>query len=82
MICTYQFAIIATWAQIYAYRERIDAIAGIKEPDFSDLDSHLAKYDLDDLAQSEAKQLFDYIDLMLKKIESEEIPDSKDVNKT
>ncbi len=27
--------VIATWAQIYAYREKIDTIARIKEPDYS-----------------------------------------------
>lgn len=34
--------VIATWAQIYAYREKIDTIAGITEPDYSDLDSAFA----------------------------------------
>ena len=29
---------IANWAQIYAERERINNIAGIKDPDYSDLD--------------------------------------------
>jgi predicted DNA-binding ribbon-helix-helix protein len=31
--------VIATWAQMYAYREKIDTIAGIKEPNYSDLDN-------------------------------------------
>jgi hypothetical protein len=34
--------VIATWAQLYAYREKIDTIAGIKELDYSDLDSRIA----------------------------------------
>jgi len=29
---------LATWSQIYADREKIDAIAGIQNPDYSDLD--------------------------------------------
>lgn len=31
--------LLATWSEIYAYREKIDTIAGIKEPDFRDLDA-------------------------------------------
>lgn len=30
--------VLATWAQIYAEREKVDDIAGIQEPDYSDLD--------------------------------------------
>jgi hypothetical protein len=37
--------VLATWAQIYAYREKIDAIAGIQEPDYSDLDLAMANQD-------------------------------------
>jgi hypothetical protein len=35
--------VIATWAQIYAYREYIDTMSGIKNPDYSDLDAPIAK---------------------------------------
>ncbi len=81
LINAYQSAMVATWAQIYAYRERIDAIAGIKEPDFSDLDSYLAKYNLDDLTQSEVEQLFVDVDLVLKKIETEVNPNKRTLTK-
>jgi hypothetical protein len=37
---------IATFAQIYAYREQIDTIAGIKEPDYSDLDNQIITGDI------------------------------------
>jgi len=39
--------IIAMWAQIYAYREKMDTIAGIKKPDYTDLDSHLVELDFE-----------------------------------
>jgi hypothetical protein len=33
--------VIATWAQIYAYKEKIDILAGNKESDYSDLDEYI-----------------------------------------
>ena len=30
--------VLASWAQVYAEREKVDTIAGIEEPDYSDLD--------------------------------------------
>jgi len=38
--------VIATWAQIYAYREKIDIIAGIEDTDYSNLDNVIATRDL------------------------------------
>jgi len=35
----YKSNMLSTWSEIYAYREKIDSIAGIKDPDFSDLDA-------------------------------------------
>lgn len=81
VVHTYQSAVVATWAQIYAYRERIDAIAGIKEPDFSDLDSYLAKDTFDDFIESEMKQLSVDFDLVLKIIEMEANPSKRMITK-
>lgn len=81
LVNIYQSAIVATWAQIYAYREMIDAIAGIKEPDFSDLDSYLLNYNLGDLIPSEVEQTFGNFDSVLKKIEREENPNKRTVTK-
>ena len=36
---------LATWSQIYAYREKIDALAGIEKPDFSELDTRILNND-------------------------------------
>ena len=49
------YHLIATWAELYAYREKIDTIAGIKEPDYSDLDSLCPTGNLPDLLA-----IFDY----------------------
>lgn len=35
---TFVSHVIATWAQIYAYREKLDAIANLKKSDYTDLD--------------------------------------------
>jgi hypothetical protein len=43
---------IATWAQIYAYREKIDNIAGIKDADYGDLDTGIATADFSKLIAS------------------------------
>jgi hypothetical protein len=36
---------LATWSQIYAYREKIDVLAGIEKPDFSELDTYILNND-------------------------------------
>jgi len=33
--------VIATWAKLYAYREKLDTTAGIEKTDYSDLDSYM-----------------------------------------
>ncbi len=38
--------VIATWAQIYAYIEKIDTIASVKEPDYTDIDRELARLNI------------------------------------
>ena len=40
---------IATWAQMYAYREKIDTIDGVKEADYSELDNGIAAGNLHEL---------------------------------
>jgi hypothetical protein len=37
--------ILAFYAQIYAFREQLDTIANIKNPDYTDMDSHLVELD-------------------------------------
>lgn len=36
---------LATWSQIYAYREKINVLAGIEKPDFSELDDRILNND-------------------------------------
>jgi hypothetical protein len=37
--------ILAFYAQIYAFREQLDTIANFKNPDYTDMDSHLVELD-------------------------------------
>ena len=37
--------VLASWAQVYAEREKVDMIAGIEEPDYSDLDIAIIEND-------------------------------------
>lgn len=37
--------VLATWSQLYAYREKIDMLAGIEKPDFSELDAGILNSD-------------------------------------
>ena len=46
---------IATWAQMYAYREKIDTMAGIKEPDFSELDNSIVTGSLHEIFKHNSK---------------------------
>lgn len=48
--------IIVTWSQLYAYREKIDSIAGIKEPDYSDIDELFIQNDLPNACWINAKR--------------------------
>ena len=52
-------SVIATWAEIYAYREKIDTLAGIKNPDFTDLDSNIANADFKAIYQYNENYLYD-----------------------
>ena len=59
--------VIATWAELYAYREKIDTNAGIKDPDFSDLDDNIAKGDMESIYQRNDRHLFAEIDRLANK---------------
>jgi hypothetical protein len=54
--------VIATWAQLYAYREKIDTIAGIKITSYSLMDNHIASGELKEIYDYNNKWLFDSID--------------------
>lgn len=61
------FLTIATWAQMYAYREKIDTIAGIKEPDYSVLDSYIIARDLQEIFKYNYKWASDAVDPIFNK---------------
>ena len=50
---------IVTWAEIYAYREKIDTMAGIENSDYSDLDSNIANGDFKAIYQYNENYLYD-----------------------
>jgi hypothetical protein len=50
--------VIATWAQVYAYREYIDTMSGIKNPDYSDLDISIAKNEIGAIYAHNFQQYF------------------------
>ncbi len=52
---------LATWSEIYAYREKIDSIAGIKEPDFSDLDAAVLQQSSQSMDEYSAEIMRDQI---------------------
>ena len=51
--------IIATWAQMYAYREKLDIIANIKKPDYSDLDSYIVNDNSKAIIEYNGKRLME-----------------------
>jgi hypothetical protein len=52
-------SVIVTWAEIYAYREKIDTMAGIENSDYSDLDSNIANGDFKAIYQYNENYLYD-----------------------
>jgi len=60
--------VIATWAQIYAHREYIDTMSGIKNPDYSDLDASIAKNKIGAIYSYNVQQ---YLTRMLDKTPSQ-----------
>jgi len=55
------FSVIATWAQIYGYREKIDTIAEITKLDFSDIDNDIANLDFEAIENYNDKWFFSVI---------------------
>ena len=53
--------VLATWAQIYAEREKVDDIAGIQEPDYSDLDIAIVDNDFSAIREYSDEKLSDQV---------------------
>lgn len=53
--------VLATWAQIYAEREKVDDIAGIQEPDYSDLDLAIIDSDFSVIREYSDEKLSDQV---------------------
>jgi hypothetical protein len=53
--------LLATWSEIYSYREKIDSIAGIKELDFSDLDAAVLQQSSQSMGEYSAEILRDQV---------------------
>lgn len=58
---------LVSWAQIYAEREKVDTIAGIEEPDFSDMDIAIIDNDLCAIREYSDEKLSDQIHGLLGK---------------
>lgn len=58
LINTWTYNLIATFAQFYARKEKIDTIAGIKEPDYSDLDDNITKGNFQAIFKASEKALY------------------------
>ena len=54
-------SVLATWAQIYAEREKVDDIAGIQEPDYSDLDTAIVERDFSAIREYSDEKLSDQV---------------------
>ncbi|MFC2060136.1 hypothetical protein ACFLTZ_03460 [Chloroflexota bacterium] len=59
--------VLATWAQIYAEREKVDDIAGIQEPDYSDLDIAIVDNDYSAIREYSDEKLSDQVHGLLGK---------------
>ena len=54
-------SVLATWAQLYAEREKVDDIAGIQEPDYSDLDIAIVDNDYSAIREYSDEKLSDQV---------------------
>jgi hypothetical protein len=54
-------SVLATLAQIYAEREKVDSIAGIQEPDYSDLDTTIVDNDFSAIREYSDEKLSDQV---------------------
>jgi hypothetical protein len=59
--------VLATWAQIYAEREKVDDIAGIQEPDYSDLDIAIVDNDFSAIREYSDEKLSDQVHSLMGK---------------
>ena len=57
----------SSWAQVYAEREKVDSIAGIEEPDYSNLDLAIVDNDFSQIREYSDEMLSDQIHDMLGK---------------
>ena len=60
-------SMIASWAQIYAEREKVDTIAGIEEPDYTDLDLAIVDNDFSAIREYSDEKLSDQVHGLLGK---------------
>jgi len=60
-------SLLATWAQIYAEREKVDDIAGIQAPDYSDLDIAIVDNDFSAIREYSDEKLSDQVHDLLGK---------------
>jgi len=60
-------SVLASWAQVYAEREKVDTIAGIEEPDYSDLDIAIVENDFHAIGVYINKRLVDQVDKLGRK---------------
>ena len=60
-------SVLASWSQIYAEREKIDDIAGIQEPDYSDLDIAIVDNGFSAIRQYSDGKLSDQVHALLGK---------------
>lgn len=58
---------LASWAQVYAEREKVDSIAGIEEPDYSDLDLAIVDNSFTQIREYSDEMLSDQVHDMLGK---------------
>ncbi len=54
-------SVLATWAQIYAEREKVDDIAGIQEPDYADMDIAIVDNDVSAIREYSDEKLSDQV---------------------
>jgi hypothetical protein len=61
--------VLATWAQIYAEREKVDDLAGIQEPDYSDMDVAILENDFSAIREYSDEKLSELIHILIEKQE-------------
>jgi|GEM_PF-6738895 len=60
--------VLVSWAQVYTEREKVDSVAGIEEPDYSDLDLAIVDNDFSQIREYADERLSDQVhDILGKK---------------